>query len=575
MANVSTSLLTDAARSAINQNTANLVAAVLAHVNEDYWAHTGVNLVKVPFPIPASQTIQNVAQTIPGTVILRLPLTLGTTTGAYLVPALPLGPAPASAATQAPVFTVNPETQTVAANQTVTITVAATGSAPLFLQWRFNGQIMEGETGANLVITDFQAANAGVYDCVATNTAGQAFSTQATVSIGTSPSGVPPLTSVVTAASLEDLNQGCSVLSNALADHASDITLYLAHGINVVASVYHNAYGDTIAFAVARFGLGQAPDKIIIYVPAVPDDGSVYKTTVGPRAPDSPIVYNSGSSGASAAPGVPVQDRVLIMDYGLDDLQNAQIYLGLLEAHNNGVVGDVDGASVHGGAYFLAQNSLSGNGYLAGHNVVVLSINGTLYGLIGDTSITGPAIAPRIIAENKTDRFVNGTSWDPFPIGPGQPKLQVTGQGPFTYQWQYTFGNGATAVWQNLGAEIAVATTGVATSVTGSTTCPGGGGGSSGPGIIEDIITGGVSAIFGGPTYETGGDVLSWKTTCTDDTTAVGSPQNLYCMYMTSDRATCGSGNGIPPNSIALRCVISGIGGSCISKTWWAGGQGW
>ncbi len=54
------------------------------------------------------------------------------------------------------------------------LTVAATGSAPLSYQWRFNGQLIAGAVSATLPITNFQPTNAGAYSVLVANSAGAA-----------------------------------------------------------------------------------------------------------------------------------------------------------------------------------------------------------------------------------------------------------------------------------------------------------------------------------------------------------------------------------------------------------------
>lgn len=72
----------------------------------------------------------------------------------------------------APSFTLQPIGQTVAQGANVTLTVAASGSAPLTYQWRFNNTDLGGETSTSLVLSGVTIAQDGNYTCVATNTAG-------------------------------------------------------------------------------------------------------------------------------------------------------------------------------------------------------------------------------------------------------------------------------------------------------------------------------------------------------------------------------------------------------------------
>ena len=60
----------------------------------------------------------------------------------------------------------------VAAGANATLTVAATGSAPLSYEWRFNGRLLTGATGATFTVTNFQTANVGRYGVLIANPAG-------------------------------------------------------------------------------------------------------------------------------------------------------------------------------------------------------------------------------------------------------------------------------------------------------------------------------------------------------------------------------------------------------------------
>jgi hypothetical protein len=61
--------------------------------------------------------------------------------------------------------------------------VLAGGTEPLTYQWRRNGVALPGQTGASLILSGVQAANAGNYDVVVSNLAGSATSTGAVLSV--------------------------------------------------------------------------------------------------------------------------------------------------------------------------------------------------------------------------------------------------------------------------------------------------------------------------------------------------------------------------------------------------------
>ena len=81
----------------------------------------------------------------------------------------------------APSFSTHPLSQTVMNGANVSFLVAASGSAPLTLQWKFNNVDIAGQTGTTLARNAVTAANDGVYTCVATNSAGSVSSSAATL----------------------------------------------------------------------------------------------------------------------------------------------------------------------------------------------------------------------------------------------------------------------------------------------------------------------------------------------------------------------------------------------------------
>ncbi len=73
-----------------------------------------------------------------------------------------------------PVITSQPGSQLIVSSSNVTFTATATGSAPLNYQWRYMGVNLPGATNSNLVLTNFQVSQAGVYNILVFNGAGAA-----------------------------------------------------------------------------------------------------------------------------------------------------------------------------------------------------------------------------------------------------------------------------------------------------------------------------------------------------------------------------------------------------------------
>ena len=91
------------------------------------------------------------------------------------------------AAPVAPIITSQPQSATVYAGATVTLTATLAGSVPLACQWLYitnqTTNILTGATSASLVITNVTAASAGAYQLVVTNAVGSVRTSLATLSV--------------------------------------------------------------------------------------------------------------------------------------------------------------------------------------------------------------------------------------------------------------------------------------------------------------------------------------------------------------------------------------------------------
>jgi hypothetical protein len=80
-----------------------------------------------------------------------------------------------------PVITSQPGDSNVKTGRDVLLSVTATGTAPLRYQWRFNGQTIFGATSPNLLLTNLQFSQAGVYNVFVYNSAGSVLGTNFTL----------------------------------------------------------------------------------------------------------------------------------------------------------------------------------------------------------------------------------------------------------------------------------------------------------------------------------------------------------------------------------------------------------
>ena len=116
-------------------------------------------------------------------------------------------------ATAAPVITTQPVGQTVTAGASVIFTAVASGTPAPTLQWKLNGTAISGATSATLSIANAQSANAGTYTFVATNSAGSATSSGATLTVN--PVSIAPVITAQPAS--QTMTAGASVTFTAAA----------------------------------------------------------------------------------------------------------------------------------------------------------------------------------------------------------------------------------------------------------------------------------------------------------------------------------------------------------------------
>lgn len=83
-----------------------------------------------------------------------------------------------------PVFILQPQGQAVYAGDSITLTATATGSPSPACQWSKNGTVIPGATGNTLALPNLTTAgNGDIYTVTATNTAGSATSSSATINV--------------------------------------------------------------------------------------------------------------------------------------------------------------------------------------------------------------------------------------------------------------------------------------------------------------------------------------------------------------------------------------------------------
>jgi hypothetical protein len=90
-----------------------------------------------------------------------------------------------------PAITMQPQSQNVAPNQAVTMSVTATGTGPLSYQWTFNGAPLPLAQDASFTLQNVQLSDAGEYRVIVSNAAGSVSSDAAYLSV-TNPQTISP-----------------------------------------------------------------------------------------------------------------------------------------------------------------------------------------------------------------------------------------------------------------------------------------------------------------------------------------------------------------------------------------------
>jgi hypothetical protein len=137
------------------------------------WQKNGVNIAGAT---GASYTISSVKSSDAAayTVVATNPAGSVIRTGTVLT---------VGSATSAPVFTVQPRSQSTPVGSSVTFTAAARGSPTPTYQWTKNDVSISRATSASLTISRVRASDAGTYTVVASNSVGSLTSTEAVLKV--------------------------------------------------------------------------------------------------------------------------------------------------------------------------------------------------------------------------------------------------------------------------------------------------------------------------------------------------------------------------------------------------------
>jgi DNA-binding beta-propeller fold protein YncE len=161
-------------QTAVVGGTVNLTAAASGNPAPAYqWRINGAN---IPSATSATLTLSNVQLTDAGDYDVVATNQSGNATSSLAQLAV-------VAASSAPVITLQPASQTVVLGGSVNLNALAVAFPAATYQWRLNGANIGGATNATLTLTNVQAASAGQYDVVISNSLGSVVATAATLRV--------------------------------------------------------------------------------------------------------------------------------------------------------------------------------------------------------------------------------------------------------------------------------------------------------------------------------------------------------------------------------------------------------
>lgn len=173
-----------------------------------------------------------------------------------------------SSGTTAPSIQVQPQSRTVNVGTNIQFTVTASGTPPLYYQWRKDGEPLTGQTADTLSLVDVQIGHAGTYTVVVSNSVDVAISDPATLTVY-----IPPGISVPLANRTVSPNR--SVTFNVVATGTGP----LSHQWQLNGSVIESAAADTLVVSPtgsAKAGLY----KVIVTGPGGTAESTAHLTVV-------------------------------------------------------------------------------------------------------------------------------------------------------------------------------------------------------------------------------------------------------------------------------------------------------
>lgn len=180
------------------------------------------------------------------TTILRL-LTCLLFASMSLLAACGGGDGGSSDTSTAPSITTQPASQTVTVGNSVTFSVAASGSGTLAYQWRKAGTAISGATSASYAISSATTGDAGSYDVVVSNATGSVTSSAATLTVTTASGATTP--AITTQPVSQTVAAGSGVTFSVVATGTAPLSYQWAKDGTAIANATSSSYAIASAAA--------------------------------------------------------------------------------------------------------------------------------------------------------------------------------------------------------------------------------------------------------------------------------------------------------------------------------------
>jgi hypothetical protein len=297
----------------------------------------------------------------------------------------------------APSITAQPSGGTFNQGQSTTLTLTATGTAPLAYQWFKDGKSITGAISASYALSSLVADSAGVYYCTVSNPAGSATTASAGINVNASPS-------ITSQPQSQTATVGAAASFSVTAAGSPPISFqWNKNGVNI-----DNATGGSYTI-----GSVQKTDAGIYRVTVFNSLGTVTSNfvslavndipQVAPTITTQPAAY-SGTAGTGATLSV-VAEGTATLTYQWRK----------------------DGTAISGATN--SSHALTGTVAESGsYTVVISNVAGNVTSSAAVVTIR-PAIPLPVIVVQPSSRTLQAG-------GSTSLSVQATGQGPLTYQWR-------------------------------------------------------------------------------------------------------------------------------------------